>query len=115
MPLDIPENQVPYSDNVIKKGSAEDTWENEWDNISNVTAVVGGVDDSGKCFKFGPTASMKQTVNIPGQPPTMEFNAFFLPGKDIRSSSHIKAEIVVTFVFGDGSTAQYVVPGKYFY
>ena len=114
MPIDIPEDQIPYSENIVEKGSAEETWESVWEEISNVTAVSGGTDESGFCFKFEPTASMKQTVNIPGQPPTLEFNAYFLPGRDISSTSHIKAEIVVTFIYGDGTTAQYVVPGKHF-
>ena len=102
-----------YSLNLLQNGDATDLPATGWDNVIDVTQVVGGIigDNS---FRFEPTASMNQTMVIPGQPPDLEFQGYFLPGRDINSASQVKAEIVVTLIYGDGSEGQYIIPGKTF-
>lgn len=102
-----------YGPNLMKNPSAETGDTTDWNNVSNVSVVVGGVEGD-YAFKFLPTASMNQPVPIPGQPPDLEFEAYFLPRRDIRSAAQVKAEIVVTLTYGDGSTGRYVIPGKTF-
>ena len=102
-----------YSQNLLQNPSAETGDLSHWGNINNVSVVLGGVDGR-YTFKFQPIASMNQTVGVPGQPPDLEFEAYFLPGRDIRSASQVRSEIVIVFHYGDGSTGRYVVPAKTF-
>ena len=102
---------IPYSANLLKNPTATNDLA-DWDNISNVTAVDGGVDDGDKCFRFEPTASMDQNVPIGGLPPDIRFQGYFLPGQDIQGSAAVRSEIVVTLYYGDGSRGRYVIPGK---
>ena len=102
-----------YGRNLLQNPSAETGDLSHWENIQNVTVVVGGVDGQ-YSFKFQPTASMEQTVGVPGQPPDLEFEAFFLPGRDIKSASQVRSDIGIIFHYGDGSTGRYLLPVKTF-
>lgn len=101
-----------YGANMIKNYSAEDGM-THWTDISNVTAVSGGVEGD-YCFRFETTASMKQEGAVPGLPPDVEMGFYFLPGKDIQSASAVKAQIKLTFIYGDGAVLRHIVPGKTF-
>jgi len=105
------EYTVPYGSNLIDNPTA-DNGITDWDEVSGVTTVDGGVDEGNKCFKFVPTASMEQKVGVPGTPPDVELGGYFLPGRDIRSAAKVKAEIVLVLHYGDGSVDRYVIPGK---
>jgi len=101
---------VPYSANLLKNPTAN-SGTDDW-TVHNVTAVAGGVDDGDQCFKFEPTAHMAQNVAIGGLPPDIRFQGYFLPGEDVQSSAQIRSAVRVTLHYGDGSTGQYVIPGK---
>lgn len=107
---------IPYGSNILKNPSANDGV-NNWDDVTNVTVVDGGVDDydsTPNTFKFGPTASMKQTAAVPGFPPDLELQGYFLPGRDVSSATKVKTQIVFTLRYADGSAGRYVIPGKTF-
>lgn len=101
-----------YGANMIKNPSAEDGL-NDWTDIVNVTAVLGGVEGD-YCFRFEPTASMKQEGAVPGLPPDVEMGFYFLPGRDIQSAAAVKAQVKLAFIYGDGAILRHVVPGKSF-
>lgn len=102
---------IPYSANLLKNGSAQEGDLSHWD-ATGVSVVSGGVDEDGYCFKFDPTAHMNQNVPIGGLPPDIRFEGYFLPGEDIQTSANIRSAVRVTLHYGDGSTGQYVIPGK---
>ena len=106
---------IPYSANLLKNGSAQEGNLTHWEDAVGVTVVSGGVDDydtTPYCFKFAPTASMRQNAPVGGLPPEVKFRGRFLPAQDIQRSSHIKSAVRVTLHYGDGSIGQYVIPGK---
>lgn len=105
-------DDAPYSDNMLDNPSAETGNMDDW-TATLVAAVAGGVDGS-YCFQFDPTAKMSQTQNVPGQPLDFEFEGYFLPAKDVSSAAAVKAKIIITFHYSDGSIGQYVVPSKSF-
>ena len=105
--------QIPYGANRIKNPGAEAGDTSEWTAVSNVTSVLGGYSGS-RSFRFEPTASMKQTVSIPGNPVDLDFSFLFLPGRDIQSGSAVKAQVRLQLRYGDGAKANYLIPGKSF-
>ena len=104
---------IPYSGNLVKNPSANDGLEH-WDDISNVTVVAGGVDEGNACFRFEPTASMSQNINISRIPPDVEIRGYFLPSEDVSSASKVKAQIVCILHYADGSKDTHVLPAKSF-
>lgn len=102
-----------YSPNLLKNPSAETGDTTHWGNINNVSVINGGVDGQ-YTFRFEPTASMDQTATVPGQPPDLAFEAYFLPGRDITSAAQVRAEVIVYLNYGDGYTGRIVIPGKTF-
>ena len=107
---------IPYSGNLLKNPSAADDL-THWDDVNNVTAVDGGVDDydgTPRCFKFEPSASMAQTVNIAGLPPDIRLGGYFLPGRDVSSAAAVKVQIICTLHYADGTVGRHVLPAKSF-
>ena len=102
---------IPYSQNMLKNPSAETGDTSEWQEVSNVSAVQGGV-QGGYCFKFGAVASMKQSPTVPGQPPRVFFETYFLPGQDVSTAAPVYSEVVVTLTYGDGVQQRYTIPVK---
>ena len=104
---------IPYSDNLLVNPTADDGV-NDWERVSNVSVVSGGVDEGNNCFRFEPKASFRQTVNVAGLPPDIKVGGYFLPARDISSVADVKAQIVCIIEYGDGSTARHVLPSKSF-
>ena len=102
-----------YSSNLIKNPGAEEGSALYWKGVSDVTAVTGGVEGS-YCFRFEPTASMKQQGGVPGLPPDVELSFYYLPGRDIQSAAAVKAQIILSMIYGDGAVLRHVIPGKSF-
>ncbi len=102
-----------YGQNMLENPSAETGDLSYWEQIQFVSVVPGGVSGA-YTFRFEPTASMEQTISVPGQPPDLKVGGFFLPGRDIKSSAVVRSEIVLTLHYGDGSTGEFIVPAKSF-
>ena len=100
-----------FSGNHVKNPSAETGTTEHWEEINNVSIVPGGFEGS-YCFRFEPTASMKQTVPIPGTPNEVRFEFYFLPGKDIQSASAVKGQVIMEAIYGDGLRIPFIIPGK---
>jgi len=108
---------IPYGANMIKNPSAQEGDLTDWTDDSNVTVVAGGIDNydtTPYCFRFEPTAYMKQRGAVPGLPPDVEFSFYFLPGRDINSSSAVKGHIILTFEYANGAKQRLLIPGKSF-
>ena len=108
---------IPYAANMLKNPSAQTGDTSNWTDVSNVTVVPGGVDHydtTPYCFAFAPTASMKQTVPVPGMPPDIEISFRWLPGRDINSEAAVRAQVPIVLHYGDGARGRYLIPAKSF-
>ncbi|MBC7340943.1 MAG: hypothetical protein H5U02_00555 [Clostridia bacterium] len=72
-----------------------------WIAIGDITAVPGGVETGGKCFRIGPNASLEQTVNLPQEVDHMLVSGYIhaggLPAGDI---SKIMMELEIHYSGG---------------
>lgn len=104
-----------YSKNQLINPSAETGDLTGWNVVGGGVSVVGGGTEGSFCFQLNSTllvsGRIEQTKSVTATPSDCKVSCDFLPSYDLATgSSEVIGELVIEYLYGDGTKDEIVIP-----